>query len=254
MYSSQNEPFFALFVVFVCLQEQPRLHAHEAVAHQGEQVHPGPEQLPVRQRAWHHPLLLQPQAAHQRGRTHVPAVSRSYQDTIVLWVRLMQNWLGQSMAPPFSCLQPTFGSCHLKTKSSLPELTADPTRLHQLTVSRLVLRPPAFSKRQCAAHFFKCILFMTDSVSSHQRLTVWRSFHGFCPQHLKNSRGTTCFLSLVSSTTLFFVLWVHARTTVLGWRWNCISWGLKDCEEGGFYDTRLAVLSTWASFCSLDIE
>lgn len=32
--------------VFLCPQEQPGFYAHEAVTDEGEQVHPGPEQLP----------------------------------------------------------------------------------------------------------------------------------------------------------------------------------------------------------------
>lgn len=66
------------------LQEQPGLHAHEALADQGEQVRPGSEQLPLWQRAGDHPLLLQPQAAHQRCGTHVSALPGGHQDTIVL--------------------------------------------------------------------------------------------------------------------------------------------------------------------------
>lgn len=39
--------FFKLyFFVFLRLQEQPGLYAYEAVTDKGEQVHPGPEQLP----------------------------------------------------------------------------------------------------------------------------------------------------------------------------------------------------------------
>ncbi|XP_035274002.1 trithorax group protein osa-like isoform X1 [Anguilla anguilla] len=63
-------------------QEQPGLHAHETDPDQRQQVHPGPEQLPVRQRARDHPLLLQPQAANQGGRAHVPAVPRGHQDAV----------------------------------------------------------------------------------------------------------------------------------------------------------------------------
>lgn len=64
------------------LQEQPGFHAHEAVKNQRQQVHPGPEQLSVRQRAGDHPLLLQPQAADQRSRAHVPPVPRGHPDTL----------------------------------------------------------------------------------------------------------------------------------------------------------------------------
>lgn len=39
--------FVPRFVLFFP-QEQPGLHAHEAVTDKGEQVHPGPEQLPFR--------------------------------------------------------------------------------------------------------------------------------------------------------------------------------------------------------------
>lgn len=100
--------FRPLSLVFFCPQKQPGLHAHEAVADEGEQVHPGPEQLPFWQRAWDHPFLLQPQAAHQGCRTHVPALPCSHQDTIVLWVpcrrRPLQYPLGHPVAPSFLSL------------------------------------------------------------------------------------------------------------------------------------------------------
>lgn len=38
---------FVLLIVLFYPQEQPGLHAHEAVTNKGEQVHPGPEQLPL---------------------------------------------------------------------------------------------------------------------------------------------------------------------------------------------------------------
>lgn len=85
-------------------QEQPGVHAHEAVPNQREQVRPGPEQLSLRQCPRDHPLLLKPQATHQRGRTHVPAVPCGHQNAI-MQVQSIDR-LGQMS--PISFLFPSF--------------------------------------------------------------------------------------------------------------------------------------------------
>lgn len=157
--------FLSLSFVFFCPQEQPGLHAHEAVADEGEQVHPGPEQLPLWQRAWDHPFLLQPQAAHQGRRTHVPALPCSHQDTIVLWVtcrrRPPQHSLGHPVAPRFLSLwtEPSrlMGRWTVASQNCWSRLTSLADRFQ--TCFEGLLHTILYIQTQCCRSLYYFILF-----------------------------------------------------------------------------------------------
>lgn len=89
----------------------------------------------------------------------------------------------------------------------LVKMKPDPGSPHRLTCFEA-------SNRQCAAHFFFIILFITDSLSLYQRLTVWTSFHGFLPTALKEQQRYMFSVTCVIENDVL-VPWARSRTTVL---------------------------------------
>ncbi len=183
---SQQHNFW-LSSVFLCPQEQPGLHAHETVADEGEQVHPGPEQLPFWQRAWDHPFLLQPQAAHQGRWAYVPALSCSHQNTIVLWVtcrRLPMPSLGHP-GVTHSCPSGQNPVGSWEDEQWHPK-TADLDSPHWPTDSRPVKKASCIlsntNRLKVAEVFiilFYFILFMAYDHFMTSQTVWWTSFHWF---------------------------------------------------------------------------
>lgn len=161
-----NTLIFVILIVLFCPQEQPGLHAHEAVTNKGEQVHPGPEQLPFWKRAWDHPFLLQPQAAHQGCWTYVPALPCSHQDTIVLCVTCrhqhLQYLLGHHVASRYLPLwtEPSrlMGRWTVTSQNCWSWLTSPAKRWHTGQMHTVLYIQTHHCRSLC---YF--ILFMTDT-------------------------------------------------------------------------------------------
>lgn len=154
--------------VFLCPQEQPGLHAHEIVTYKGEQVHSGSEQLPFWQRAWDHQFLLQPQAAHQGCRTHVPPLPCSHQDTIVSPVGMApcsSHWITLCSCPS--------GCSPVGSRRDEPKLLIL-THLTGRLIPDMFWRPPAYYfiktdsvlQKSLLFYFIYDITFMTSQ-------TIW---------------------------------------------------------------------------------